>query len=116
MLTINFHIYFRKTDVHTLTWEVNSSYNKEYPAILALIDLILTLPAHFADAEIGFSKRKKIKTVFRSKLQDSSVSDMLTIQLRSASIKDFNLEPSILLWNRSGQRAVGFHGVNTTDN
>ena len=39
------------------------------PNILSLIDLILSIPAHSADAERGFSEMKLVKSDWRSNLR-----------------------------------------------
>ncbi|ELU00533.1 hypothetical protein CAPTEDRAFT_185334 [Capitella teleta] len=74
-------------------------YKENHENILGLIDLWLTLPASSAEAERVFSQLKIVKSDIRSKLQDTRVSDLLTIQLCSPSIEDFDPTEAIHLWN-----------------
>ena len=63
--------------------------------MLTLVDLVLTLPVHSADCERGFSHMKKVKSDWRSKLRDTTVSDCLTIILETPSIDP---APALELW------------------
>ena len=56
-------------------------YNNE-----KLIDLILTLPAHSAYAERGFSEMKLVKSDWRSCLRPSILSDLLFTMLHAYDI------------------------------
>ena len=47
---------------------VNEKYGSKYYNILALVDLLLTLPAATAIYEQGFSQMKRTKTEYRNKL------------------------------------------------
>lgn len=48
---------YRFQNIQTLTWDsVNAHYSKKYPSILALVDLILTLPASSAEIDQGSGK------------------------------------------------------------
>lgn len=91
-----------------LTWEaVNQSYQDQYPNVLAVFDLILTLPAHSADCERGFSHMKQAKSDWRSRLTDTHLSDILAINLESHSvgIEAFDPKPAIDLWLAAGPRS-----------
>jgi hypothetical protein len=53
-----------------VTWKkVNDVFSNKCPAILSLIDLILSLPSSSVEAERRFSLMKLIKTDWRSKLK-----------------------------------------------
>ncbi|XP_042731295.1 LOW QUALITY PROTEIN: sperm flagellar protein 2 [Lagopus leucura] len=54
---LKLELYNRFQNIQTLTWDsVNAHYSKKYPNILALVDLILTLPASSAETEQSFSQ------------------------------------------------------------
>ena len=91
-----------------LTWElVNKSYGDRFPNILFAFDLILTLPAHSADCERGFSHMKPVKKDWRSRLTDGHLSDIFAINLDSGSctIETFDPKPAISLWLAAGPRS-----------
>lgn len=87
-------MYYRFPDISSITWkQVNDDLRDKGPSVLSLIDLVLSLPASSAEAERGFSLMKTIKTDWRSRLTDDSVSDLMTINL-----KDFDQQPAIDVW------------------
>ena len=45
------------------TWkDLNRSHGDQYPNLLSLIDLVLTIPASTAECERGFSAMKRVKS------------------------------------------------------
>ena len=76
------------------------------PAFIQLVDLLLSLPASSADCERGFSLTKVIKSDWRSRLRDTMVTDLMSIQLHSPEIADFDPRPSILRWKESCKRRL----------
>ena len=103
--TTFFCFYVSSHSIQELTWPViHQRYSKRYPNILALFDLICTLPASSAQCERGFSAMKKNKTDYRNKLSAESLSDVMTIQLHSAKIPDFNPLPAVHHWFKSAAR------------
>jgi hypothetical protein len=71
-----------------------------------LIDLILTLPAHSADAERGFSEMKLVKSDWHSCLRPSILSDLLFIIFHTYDIPSYDPTDAINLWNLTGQRTL----------
>ena len=60
-------IYACGCQVENLQWsDVNKRFQEGHTNILALVDIVLTLPASSADAERGFSKLKMTKSDLRS--------------------------------------------------
>ena len=91
-------MYYRFPDISSITWkQVNDDLRDKGPSVLSLIDLV-------QEAERGFSLMKTIKTDWRSRLTDDSVSDLMTINL-----KDFDqqlaCEASVSVLFRSKGRA-----------
>ncbi|XP_021234980.1 sperm flagellar protein 2 isoform X4 [Numida meleagris] len=80
---LKLELYNRFQNIQTLRWDsVNAYYSKKYPNILALVDLILTLPASSAETERGFSQMKFIMSHLHSKLMSESMTtDLMTIQM-----------------------------------
>ena len=78
---------FRFDNVKEISWDqVNGIFREQFPNVLAVIDLLLTLPASSTEAERGFSAMKVVKTDWRSKLKDDSLSDLMMVKLQSAPI------------------------------
>lgn len=50
------------------------------------------------DCEWGFITMKLVKSDWQASLKSQTLSDLLTVQLSSASITDFDPAPSIKLW------------------
>jgi hypothetical protein len=73
--------------------------------ILALIDLLLTLPSSSAICEQGFSEMKYVKSDWRSSLGNQSLNDLMRILLHSKSVRDFDPTTAIHLWRGSGARS-----------
>ncbi|PFX13199.1 hypothetical protein AWC38_SpisGene22740 [Stylophora pistillata] len=70
-----------------LTWSViNRKYSDNHQNILAVIDLVLALPASSAEVERGFSQLKILKSDIRSTLSEERLNDLLAVKLLSADI------------------------------
>ena len=74
--------------------------------VLQLVDLLLSLPASSADCERGFSLTKVIKSDWRSRLRDTMATDLMTVQLHSPEIGDFDPASSILRWKGTCKHRV----------
>ena len=68
------------------------------------MDVVLTLPAHSADAERGFSELKLVKSDWRTNLGNDVLTDLLHVSLHTATIGEFDPTAAIHLWNASGPR------------
>lgn len=85
-----------------LNWPtINQQFGASCPAVLSLVDLLLTLPASSLEAERGFSHLKVVKTDLRSRMT-TSLTDQLMVVLQSPTIQDFDPVPAIHLWNEGG--------------
>ena len=84
--------------------DVFKSAQSSCPNVLQLIDLLLSLPASSADCERGFSLTKVIKSDFRSRLRDTTVTNLVKIQLHSPDIEDFDPMPAIHRWKGKCKR------------
>lgn len=98
-------LYETGESLHMKTWpEINRSLQPQCPDILSLVDLILTVPASTADCERGFNQMKLVKSDWRSRLTSRSLCDLLTVQLSSASIENYDPTPAIQLWHQASIR------------
>ena len=98
--------FFSYKGVSVISWPViNRRFSKDHPNILALVDLVLTIPAHSADAERGFSEMKMVKTDWRSGLRPAILSDLLFIMFHTEAIGKYDPTDAVKLWNASSTRA-----------
>ena len=97
-----------------LDWAtINRRFGASCPAVLHLVDLVLSLPATSAEAECAFSQLKLIKSDRRNRMNTQSLSDQLIVVqlvLESPEIAHFNPTPAIHLWNTGGSRSKRPHG------
>ena len=99
-------------DTQQWTWEeINSKYGTDHINVLGLVDLVLTLPAHSADCERGFSRLNYVKNDWRSRLGNGVVSNLLYIMLHTPNIQQFDPLPTIRLWNSTVKRRIRAPGV-----
>jgi hypothetical protein len=92
-------------DLHNLEWAcVAMDYGSNCPHFLILINLLLSLPAHSAQCERGFSQMKLIKTDWRNRLQNDGLTDLMRIKLESADVATFNPDEAIKLWLLGSER------------
>lgn len=110
MFLVHFIAYFRQkspVDTNQWTWEeINYKYGTNQSNVLSLVDLVLTLPAHSADCERGFSRLNYVKNDWRSRLGNVAVSDLLYIMLHTPDVKQFDPFPAIRLWNSTAKRRI----------
>nr|XP_056704207.1 zinc finger protein 862-like [Euleptes europaea] len=98
-------LYNRYQNVRRITWDlVNSDYSHKYPNILALVDLVLALPASSDEAARGFCQMKLTMMQRRPKLMLESMTDLMIIQMNSPDINNFDPQKAVQLWNISWQR------------
>ena len=88
-----------------MSWEdIGDWATAKYPQVMAVIDLILSLPGSSAVCEQGFSEMKKVKSDWRATLGNDSLLDQMRIVVESPSIQTFDPLPSLNLWIRGGLR------------
>ena len=85
--------------VLTMTWPaINRLFGDDVPAILSLVDLVLSIPATSVEAERGFSVLKLTKTENRNRLANPSLNNLLRIKLLSVPEEAFDPQPAINHW------------------
>ena len=103
-------LYNNHAPVQALTWKtVNELLGKECPNLLALMDLILALPAATAMCERGFSVMKETKTAYRNRLKTKTLSNLMMVKLHSKNEKEFDPGPAIHYWNQNGTKSRRFN-------
>ena len=91
---------FSPEDLEDESWShINRAYSGQHKNILAVIDLLLTLPGLSAEVERGFSQLKNIKGNLRSKLTDQHLNNVLCIKLHSKPVGEFDPSKAIDHWN-----------------
>jgi hypothetical protein len=91
-----------------LSWTaLNRLAGGDFSNALALIDLVLSLPAATAECERGFGLMKRVKSDWRSALATETLNDLMTVELLSPDIKEFDPTRSIQLWLADSQRRQG---------
>ena len=84
--------------------QIWQSLATDFPATCVIMDLILSLPAASAENERGFSRMKMTKTTSRTRLTAQSLTNVITIDMASPAIEDFDPEPAIIRWLEGGKR------------
>lgn len=69
---------------------MNLAHLEQFPNILVLMDLIMTLPVQSAVCERGFNRMKGVKSDWLSKLREDALNDQLRIIFDSPDIENFN--------------------------
>ena len=103
---IFFNYLFRsKKHIQELTWpEVHSLYHESHENVLAVIDLIVTLPTSSSGNEGGFSQMKLTKTSIRSRLSNANLNNSMAIQMLTPGVKEFDPDQAINKWTMGGKR------------
>ena len=85
--------------LHNTSWAtINRQFGDVVGNILAVIDLILSIPATSVEAERGFSIMKRVKTDFHNRLTSRALNDLLLIILLSPPEAEFEPEKVINHW------------------
>ena len=82
---------------------------EEYPNILTLITLALSLSVSTADCERGFSKYNFIKTKLRARVKPVNVGTLMLMSLDTPSLEDmetFNFSRAYTIWCNTKERFI----------
>ncbi|XP_046895147.1 zinc finger protein 862-like [Hypomesus transpacificus] len=102
-------LYQQHENMEQMTWpEINQRLGGQCPDFLQLVDIVLCIPSSTADCERGFNLMKQVKSVWRSGLRSDTLSDLLTVQLTSPNIEDFDPDSAIQLWHQASVRRPDF--------
>ena len=81
----------------------------ELSNVLALLQIVLSIPVQTSTLECGFSLMKQIKTDWRNRLSSQTLSQLMMIKLDGPDLNHFNAEPAIMKWWRAGPRSRQLH-------
>ena len=97
---IEFLLFFRYKDkIQSLKWSEIYSLNEEgHVNVLAIIDLVLTLPSSSAANERGFSQMKLTKTNTQCRMNNTTLNHLMIIQMATPKVKEFDPDPAINRW------------------
>ena len=96
----------------TSSWKsFNRSHGAEFPNLMGLIDLLLTIPASTPDCERGFSAMKRIKTDWRASPDTSTLSDLMCGLLESCDIDSYDPDTACSVWAEDMHRKPSYKRV-----
>ena len=75
---------------------------ERFQVLSKLMTIVLVLPSSSASCERRFSRINCIKTNLRSRLTMGNLDSLMLIGLSGVSVKEFDLNESIILWHSSG--------------
>ena len=78
--------------------------NPNLTNILALMRIVFVIPVQTASLERGFSLMERVKNDWRSRLQPTTVTELMSIKLNGPTLKNFNPCPAIGHWWKAGKR------------
>lgn len=118
---------YSRTKLSSLTFKIwpkvlNSCSDEQSESmknILALVKIALVVPVSTAEAERGFSIMGMVKTDFRSRLNTSTLSDLMLLKLSGQDVSTFDPLPAITLWCNSAKkkrRATHKYGAHQATN
>jgi hypothetical protein len=84
----------------------NETLTKLSPMFVRLFVIYLVLTKDSSDCERGFSVMKRIKTVMRNRLVQSTLEQLMYISLNGPDLKDFDFHEAVLMFVNSGKRLL----------
>lgn len=92
-----------------LDWmEINELYHSQCSNILAVFDLLMSFPAGTSECERGFSQIAIVKSTYRNRLHSTTITMLMTVDLHSPDIADFDHYPAIHYCNQNESRRLEF--------
>lgn len=83
--------------------DVYDQYVEDFPFVLKLVDILISIPPTSVSCETTFSQLKVIKTCRRTKLKSETLNDILILKMESTKVEDFNPDDAIDIWTVSDQ-------------
>ena len=84
----------------------SSEMQEQFPQILKLLTLALTVPASSVDCERGFSKQNLSKTKIRAKLKTINVSTLMKMSIDSPDMEHFDFHGAFVIWCSTKDRVI----------
>lgn len=99
---------FSSTSVQGMAKKVLGSddMQEQFPEMLKLLLIGLTLPVSSVDCERGFSKQNLIKTRLRAKLKTENVSTLMKISVDTPDMEQFDFHKAFVNWCSVKERYI----------
>lgn len=72
--------------------------------VLLVVELLFSIPISNAKVERLFSRMKRVKTDSRASLNESTLNDLVRINMEGPSVREFEPTPAIELWASAATR------------
>ena len=76
----------------------SSEMQEQFPQMLKLLTIALTVPVSSVDCERGFSKQNLIKTKIRAKLKTENVSTLMKTSVNIPEMEKFDFHKTFVIW------------------
>lgn len=83
--------------------DVYEEYVEDFPFVLKLVDILISIPPTSVSWETTFSQLKLIRLCKRTKLKSETLNDILILKMESPKVEDFNPDDAIAIWTVSDQ-------------
>ena len=91
-------------------WQVIAMYHRdEFPNLIKLAAIALTLPVHTSDCERGFSVQNRLKTPLRNRLSPERLNKLMTVCIEGPDglqYADDYFEEAVLFWRSQKKRRI----------
>ncbi len=84
----------------------SSEMHDQFPQMLKLLDIALTVPVSSVDCERGFSKQNLIKTKIRAKLKTENVSTLMKMSVDTPDMDKFDFHAAFVIWCSIKDRVI----------
>ncbi len=102
VLAVGYH----RDDLPTLWHNIAINHRDDFPNMMKLAALCLTLPIHTADCERGFSVQNQILTPSRNRLLPQNQDKLLRIRIEGGESSSFNFDKALDLWRHTKTRKI----------
>ena len=83
-----------------------SEMQDQFPQMLKLLTIALTVPVSSVDCERGFSKQNLIKTKIRAKLKTENVSTLMKMSVDTPELDKFDFHRAFVIWCSIKDRVI----------
>ena len=84
----------------------SSEMQDQYPQMMKLLFLALTIPVSSVDCERGFSKKNLIKTKLRASLKTINVSTLMKMSVDTPGKESFDFHRAFVIWCSIKDRVI----------
>jgi hypothetical protein len=88
-------------------WQlIASNHRQEFPNLMQLAYIALTLPLHTSDCERTFSVQNNVVTKLRSRLSPSICDRLVRVKLEGEGLKSHDFTATVAHWRKSKNRIL----------